>query len=209
MDVLKTLKEAKEKSRKRNFVQSWDLSVNLKGIDLKKPENRLNFDFQLPEGSGRDVKVCVIADTLVPEAEKIADFLIKKQDIAGIAANKKKMKEIVNNYDFFFGEISLMADIGRYFGPVMGPRGKMARPIPPKVKIEPLIQASKKTVRIILKENPVIHIFVGKENMEDEKISKNIEAVINFLQEKLPKGKDNLKSVYIKLTMGKAIRIAL
>ncbi len=207
MDILSKLKEAKEQSKKRNFVQSWDLSINLKNIDLKRPENRLNTDFQLPEGSGRDAKVCVIADSLAPEAEKIADFVVKKQEIAGIASDKKKLKELVNSYDFFFGEITLMAEIGRHFGPVMGPRGKMARPIPPKAKVEPFVKMAGKTVRVIVKENPVIHVLVGKENMEDERVARNIEAILNFVQEKLPKGKDNVKSAYIKLTMGKAVKV--
>jgi len=207
MDILEKLKEVRKNSKKRKFIQTWDLSVNLKNIDLKKPENRFTVDFQLPEGTGRDAKVCIIADTLIPKAEKIADFVIPKKDITQLASNKKKLKKIVNTYDFFFAEVTLMADIGRYFGPVMGPRGKMPKPIPPNANIESMLNTTKKTVRIILKENPVIHVVVGKENMPDEKVAKNIEAVLNFLKDKLPKGKENLKSVYVKLTMSKAVKI--
>jgi large subunit ribosomal protein L1 len=208
MDVLKALQEAKKESRKRKFVQSWDLSVNLKNIDLKRPENRLNMDFQLPEGRGSELKVCVIADSLENEAGKAgADFVIKKQEITGIGADKKRLKEIANTYDLFLGEMALMADVGRHLGTVLGPRGKMARPIPLKANLEVLVRTAKKTSRIVLKENPVIHLTVGKEDMEDEKVARNVESVVNLLQEKMPKGKENIKSVYIKLTMGKAVKV--
>ena len=69
-DMLKKLKEAGESSKPRKFRQSWDLTINVKGLDLKKPENRFRFDFMLPEGRGKPLKVCVIADSLAAEARK-------------------------------------------------------------------------------------------------------------------------------------------
>jgi large subunit ribosomal protein L1 len=205
--ILEKVKEAKENSKPRKFVQTWDFSINLKGLDLKKPENRFNLEFMLPEGRGKDQKVAFIVDTLETEAKKHADLVIKKSEIAGLVKNKKKLKKIANEYDWFFGEAPLMPLIGKSFGVIFGPRGKVPKPIPPKVSVEPFVKRAKSSVRIFVKESPVVHVSVGTDKMDDEKISKNIEAVYNVVREKLPKGRTNIKSMFIKLTMGKPVRL--
>ncbi len=207
MGFLERVKEAKEKSKKRGFTQSWDISINLRGIDLKKPENRLNLEFILPEGRGKENKVAVITDSLETEAKKSADIVIKRAELESLIKNKKKLKRIANEYDFFLGEVSLMPLIGKGFGAVLGPRGKMPKPIPPKINVESLIQRAKRVIKISLKESPVIHASIGTESMSDEQIAKNAQAVFDFVAEKLPKGKNNIKSAFIKLTMGKPVKL--
>ncbi|MFC2144028.1 hypothetical protein ACFLQO_01530 [Candidatus Aenigmatarchaeota archaeon] len=90
--IIDKIKEAREGSKARKFTQTWDFSVNLKGLNLKKPENRFNFEFMLPEGRGKDLKVVFVADTLESEARKHADLVIKKAEIPGLVKNKKKLK---------------------------------------------------------------------------------------------------------------------
>lgn len=205
--IIDKIKEAREGSKSRKFTQTWDFSVNLKGLNLKKPENRFNFDFMLPEGRGKDLKVVFIADTLESEAKKHADLVINKAEIPGLVKNKKKLKKIANDYDWFFGEISLMPFIGKSFGVILGPRGKVPKPVPPKVDVLPFVMRARKSIRITLKDSPVVHVPVGTDKMEDEKIASNVEAVYNAIKDKLPKGRTNIKSMYLKLTMGKSIRI--
>lgn len=207
MKILEKIKEAKEKSKQRKFTQTWDFSINLKGLDLKKPENRFNFEFILPEGRGRDLKVAFIVDNLESEAKKHADFVITKAEVAGLIKNKKKLKKIANEYDWFFGEASLMPLIGKSFGVIFGPRGKIPKPIPPKVNVEPFVQRAKKSIRIFVKDSPVVHVAVGTDKMSEESIAKNIEAVYDAVRDKLPKGNANIRSMYVKLTMGKSVKI--
>jgi large subunit ribosomal protein L1 len=206
-EFLEKVKEAKEKAKPRKFKQSWDFSINLKGLDLKKPENRINADLILPEGRGKSLKVAVIADSLAADARKAADLVITKEEIDEIAKNKKRLKKIANEYDRFLGEASLMPAVGKSFGIVLGQRGKMPKPIPPKAKIEPFVEAARRTVKIAIKESPVIQVSVGTDDMDEAKVATNMEAVFNMLKERLPKGKNNIKSAYIKLSMGPAIKI--
>ena len=205
--ILGKIKEAKEKSKERKFTQTWDFSINLKGMDLKKPENRFNFEFMLPEGRGKELKVAVITDTLETEAKKHADLVIKKTEIESLAKNKKKLKKIANEYDWFFGEASLMPLIGKSFGVVLGPRGKVPKPLPPKVNVEPFVKRAKRSIRIFVKDSPAVHVPIGTDKMTDEQIAKNIDAVYNAVREKLPKGRTNIRSMFIKLTMGKSVKI--
>lgn len=58
-----------------------------------------------------------------------------------------------------------------------------------------------------MRNNPVIHVRVGTKDMEDEKIAENIKAVLEFLLEKLEKGIQNIKSIYVKTTMGPPVPI--
>jgi len=205
--IIEKLKEAKENSKARKFSQTWDFSLNLKGLNLKKPENRFNFEFMLPEGRGKDQKVAFIVDTLETDAKKHADFVITKAQIESLKKNKKKLKKIANEYDWFFGEASLMPQIGKSFGVIFGPRGKVPKPVPPKVNIEPFVQRAKRSVRVFVKDSPVVHVSVGTDKMEDEKVAKNIDAVYSAVKEKLPKGRTNIKSMYLKLTMGKPVKL--
>ena len=206
-DIVNKIKKAKEESKERKFKQSWDFTINLKGIDLKKPENRFKMDFLLPEGRGKELKVCVIADSLYSEAKNHADLVISKDEIPGLAKNKKKLKALAKEYDWFYGEATLMAQIGKSFGVVLGTRGKMPKPVPPKVSLAPFVGRAKKSTMIALKESPVLHIPIGTEDMDPERIAKNANAVYNAVVPKLPKGRNSIKSLYLKLTMGKPIKL--
>jgi large subunit ribosomal protein L1 len=209
MSVTEKLKEAKEKSRSRNFAQSWDLIFVLKDIDLKKPENRLNLEFFLPAGLGKEVKAAVVADSLSTEAKKHADLVITKSEIQSLGKNKKKLRKLARDYDWWFGEAPLMPMIGKSLGAILGTRGKMPKPVPPKINLEGLIKRAKGSVRIRLTNTPVIQVRIGSESMPDEEVSKNVDAVKTFVLEHLPKGKYNIKNVMVKLTMGKPIKLEM
>jgi large subunit ribosomal protein L1 len=208
--LISLVKHAKKQPKQRKFTQTWDLSVNLKGINLKKPENRFSVDALLPGGRGKEVKIAVIADSLAPAAEKAgADLVIRKQEIESLGRNKKKLKKIAASYDWFYGEATLMPMIAKAMGVVLGPRGKIPKPIPPKAKVEPFIQRARTSVRVAVKENPVIHVIVGSEKLDDEKVVANIESVYTLIKDRLPKGKNNIRSVYLKLTMGQPVKLDL
>ncbi len=207
MTIQEKIKEAKENSKPRKFAQTWDLVFNLKDMDLKKPENRLNLELFLPEGLGKDLKTVVVADTLYADAKKHADLAITKDEIPKIGKDKKKLKKLAREYDWWFGEAPLMPTIGKVFGVVLGTRGKMPKPVPPKINLEGILARAKKSVKIRLVSTPVIQISVGNESMPDEKVAKNVETALNFVEEKLPKGKSNIRNISLKLTMGKPVKL--
>jgi large subunit ribosomal protein L1 len=205
--ILEALENAKKDSKKRKFSQTWDFSIILTGIDLKKPENRFSLEFSLPEGRGKDVKVAVIADAMAKEAKGIADIVINKQELEAMEKDKKKLKNIINQHDWFLAEAQLMPYIGKTFGAIFGPRGKLPKPIPPKAKLEPLVNAMKRSQRVVLKESPVVHIPVGTDSMPPEAVARNIEAAYSLVKDRLPKGKANIKTTLLKLTMGKPVKV--
>lgn len=209
MSIEEKLKEAKEKSKPRRFAQSWDLIFVLRDIDLKKPENRLNLEFFLPQGLGKDLKTAVFAESMIADAKKHADIVITKGEISSLGKDKKKLRKLAREYDWWFAEAPLMLQIGKELGAVLGTRGKMPKPVPPKINLEGMIKRAKGSVRIRLTSTPVLQIRVGSDTMDDEDVSKNIDAVYNFVRDHLPKGKNSIRNVLVKLTMGKPVKLEL
>jgi large subunit ribosomal protein L1 len=207
MSLKDKIKEAKENSKPRKFSQTWDLVFNLKDMDLKKPENRLNLELLLPEGLGKELKTAVVADQLYADAKKHADIAITKAEIPKLGKDKKKLKQLASEYDWWFGEAPLMPLIGKELGAILGTRGKMPKPLPPKVPLQGILGRAKKSVKIRLVSTPVIQIAVGNESMPDEKVIANLEAALSFVEEHLPKGKNNIRNISLKLTMGKPVKI--
>ncbi|MDK2869672.1 MAG: large subunit ribosomal protein [Pyrococcus sp.] len=207
--IVKAVKEAKARAKPRNFTQSVEVAVNLKDIDLKRPENRFKLEVVLPHGRGKDVKIAVIADGAVAEAaRKLGLDVISSAELEEIASSPRQARKLAKKYDFFIAEAPLMPKIGRYLGRYLGPRNKMPVVVPPTLTdLTPIVERLKKTVRIQLKNNPVVHAPVGTEKMSDEEIAENIEAVLNAIIGKLERGESQVKSVYVKTTMGPAVKI--
>ncbi len=202
-----SIKFARRSSKKRNFSQTFDLIVNLKGIDLKKPENRFNIEVQLPEGRGKEPKIAFFGDSLLEEARSLGHTVIAKDDIEKLAGNRKEIKRFANEYDIFLAETTLMPLIGKTLGTVLGPRNKLPKPVPPKVRLQPFIEASRKSVRISLKDSPVIQVAIASEGMADEQVLKNLEVVYAAVRDRLPKGRQNIRNMLLKMTMGRPVKL--
>ncbi len=206
--LVEAVRAAREASKKRNFVQSFDLAVNLRDIDMSKPENRLNEEVVLPGGRGKPVRVGVIAgDELAMAAKEHADLLITKEELQELAKDRKKAKKVAESADFFIAQADLMPLVGRVLGPILGPRGKMPKPVPPNAPLQNIIARLRNTVRLRTKDKPVLHVAVGTEEMKDEDVAKNIEAVLTHLERKLDAGMGGIKSIYLKTTMGQSVKV--
>ncbi|MEM7819547.1 MAG: 50S ribosomal protein L1 [Candidatus Aenigmatarchaeota archaeon] len=196
--IIDAIKYLKENSKKRNFIQSFDLIVTLKNIDTKKPENKFSKDLILPHGRGKDIKICIISEN--------GD--IKRSDIEELGTNKKKAKELAKKYDFFVCEAPLMPLVGKILGKYLAPKNKMPKLLPPGKDLKSVIDEIKNTVRIRLRDSPTIQVSVGTEKMEDNQIRDNIEKVLEEIKKSLPQ-KAQIKNIYIKLTMSKPVRIGV
>jgi large subunit ribosomal protein L1 len=208
-EILEAVKKAKEESLPRNFTQSVDVVITIKDLDVKKPENRMDEEVLLPNGRGKEVKIAFIADgELALQAKNAgADLVINRPDLEDMGKDRKQAKKIANQHDFFVAQADMMPMVGRFLGPVLGPRKKMPKPVPATVKPEPIMERLKSTVKVRIKDQPVVQALVGSQDMEDELIAGNIEAVLGLLDQKLEKGRSQIKSMYVKTTMGPVARV--
>jgi large subunit ribosomal protein L1 len=208
-EIVEAVKKAKEESKPRNFTQSIDVVINIKDLDVKKPENRIDEEVFLPNGRGKGIKIAFIADGELAELAKNAgaDLVITKENLEDLGKDRKAAKKMANEYTFFVAQADMMPQVGRFLGPVLGPRKKMPKPVPASVKPDPIMDRLSNTVKIRIKDQPVIQVIIGSQDMEDEKIADNVEAVLGILDRKLEKGRNQIKSMYIKTTMGPVARV--
>jgi len=207
--IAKAVTDMRSKAVKRKFTQSVELAVKMRELDLKRPEARINEPLELPTPASKDVKVAVIAggDLAIRAKNAGADLVIGKEDLDKFGRSKKEARKIAQKYDFFVAEAPLMPQVGKTLGQMLGPRGKMPTPVPPTVAIDDVIKRQRRNVRLKMKDQPVIQCKVGTEDMPDDVLVQNIQAVISRLESKLEKGAKNISKVAIKTTMGPLIKV--
>jgi large subunit ribosomal protein L1 len=208
-ETVEAVKQALSSKPKRNFVESVDLAINLKNIDLSQPKNRVDEDIILPSGLGKSVKIAVFAkgDVAVNAEKAGADYVFTPDEIDKLGADKPRAKKLAGEVNFFIAETAYMPSIGKKLGQVLGPRGKMPTPLPPQADVVNLITRQKKSIKVRSKDRMTFHTTIGTEQMTPEDIAENIDAIIKRLESKLEKGKFNIGAVYVKTTMGPAVKV--
>ena len=210
-NLTEVVEEVKKSCKGKGFKQSIELIVNLRDLDLRRPENRIIGLMELPHPPNKPVKVCVFASgELYTKAKKLGvDLILTRDDLERIAKDKRQAKKIAKSHDFFVAEASLMPLIGRMWGVYLGPRGKMPTPVPPTADIESILERLRRTVRIRVRNQPVVQLRVGTEDMDSKQIAENVNAALNWIIDRLPKGLTNIKDVYLKGTMTPSFRVEL
>jgi large subunit ribosomal protein L1 len=184
------------------------LAINLVDVDLSIPKNRIQEDIILPNGRGKQVKVCVIGGgELALKAKDVADLVITPETLGAFADDKKQAKKVANQIDYFIAEAPLMAQVGKRLGTVLGPRGKMPKPIPPGTDPVGMVDALRKSVTVRTKDRKTFHVPVGTVDMDAEKIAENIDTIVKRVALRLEKGNANIQSAYVKTSMGPSERI--
>jgi len=207
--LLDAVKEAKSKSGEKKFTQSIELILDIKEIDMKSPEGKIQQVIELPHATGKPNKILVVASGELAMNARNAkvDKVMEKADLEGLAGKKKELRKLANTYDVFLSEAPLMPLVGRNFGPVLGPRGKLPVPVPPNADITTLVKKHRKTVVVRMRNQPIIQCAVGTADMKEEQIVENIQAVLRVLEGKLKRGLKNIKYAFIKTSMGTPVKI--
>lgn len=201
MKAIDAIKELR-KEDKRKFTQTVDLIFNFQKYDPRK--QGLNTFVQVPHPAEK--RICAFLSA----KSKIVDTIIK-EDFDKYKDNKV-IKQLAAKYDSFIAVAPMMAPVATKFGRVLGPMGKMPSPqagIIPQDTDEAIakeVEKMRKVIRVRTKENS-LKLTVGKEDMSDEDLAENIEAVVKAVANLLPTKKDNIKNVLVKFTMTKPLEI--
>jgi len=183
---VETVKKLLEAAKPRKFKESVELAVNLRDVDLSVPKNRVDEEVVLPKGRGKSIRICVFASgELALKARNVADLVIQPQEIEEYATNKRKARGLAQACDFFIAEAPLMPVIGKRLG---------------------LITAMRNTVRVRSRDKPTFHAALGTRDMPPEDLAENLDAVMRRLIGKLERGRFNIRSAYLKTTMGPAVK---
>ncbi|MCP4336740.1 MAG: 50S ribosomal protein L1 [Mycoplasma sp.] len=205
-ELLDAIKLAK-KATSAKFDQSVDLIFNL-NLDTRKADQQLRGSIELPEGTGKDIKVLATSD--IPDQLKAA-----KTSGADLIADSQELTEILKkgvfNFDVIVATPKMMMTLGK-FGKLLGPKGLMPNPktgtvTPNLEKAVKSLKSGKANYRTDKEGN--VHTMIGKQSFDDEKLVKNANTIIELINKLKPKTTKGtyIKNIVVKTTMGASVKV--
>ena len=207
-NIKTAIQSALDESPERKFVESVEISFTLRDVDLKEPVNRIQEEVRLPSGRGKPVKISMFAGGEMATKAKAAGIeVIDPSTIEDLGGNKQLARKVANKSDFFLAEIPHMGTVGRFLGVVLGPRGKMPRPVPPNVDPGMIATGLKDTSIVRSRDRVTFHTAFGSREQGIDDLTVNAVAIWERVMSKLERGAGNIRSCYIKTSMGPAIKV--
>ncbi|HLT24139.1 MAG TPA: 50S ribosomal protein L1 [Ignavibacteria bacterium] len=194
-----------KKCSKTKFDESVDVAMKL-GVDPKHADQVVRGTVSLPHGTGKSVRVLVIA-----KEDKHAEAKEAGADHVGFEDYLNKIKEGWTDIDVIIASPDAMAELGK-LGKVLGPRGLMPNPksgtVTPKVgEAVKEVKAGKIDFRV--DKTGIVHSGVGKVSFDESQLAENISTFISTIIKLKPSAAKGtyIKSIYVSSTMGPGIHI--
>lgn len=213
-EALETLKKMNDTSKQRKFTQSIEMMINFKGVNFKKPENLIDIRVEMPHATGK-----MSGRSLLFVHDKNFAAMIKGKvtkivfDEEIPKLNKKDAAALASEFDIFMAEGAAMLVVGKHLGQILAPKGKMPSLVQANVEsVQQNLTKLSTATRITNKKGkfmPLVHVLVGTEAMPVEHVMENMVAAYNAVVNLLPGKKQNIKSVFVKKTMGPAIKVIM
>lgn len=201
-EAVKTLQE----QTKVKFVESLDCAVRL-GVDPRHADQMIRGTVSLPNGTGKEVRVLVMA-----KGPKAKEALDAGADYAGLEDYLEKIKGGWADIDVLIATPDVMAEVGK-LGKILGPKGLMPNPKSGTVTmdVEKAVREVKAgKIEFRVDKTGIIHVSVGKLNFETDKLVENTNAFLNMIVKLKPASAKGqyLKSVFLSSTMGPGLKIS-
>lgn len=195
------------KAKKRNFTETIELQIGLKNYDPQK-DKRFSGSVKLPYCPRPQMAVCVLGDVKhCEEAQAMGVDAMTVDDLKKLNKNKKLVKKLAKKYAAFLASDSVIKMIPRLLGPGLNKAGKFPTLITHNDSLESKVNEIRSTVKYQLKKVLCLGVAVGNVAMSDKELYINIQMSVNFLVSLLKKNWQNVKTLYIKSTMGKPMRL--
>ncbi|HKB84721.1 MAG TPA: 50S ribosomal protein L1 [Ignavibacteriaceae bacterium] len=202
IDAVQALKE----NSKVKFTESVDCAVRL-GVDPRHADQMVRGTVTLPNGTGKEVKVLVIA-----KGGKVQDALDAGADFAGFEEYLEKIKGGWADIDVIVATPDSMGELGK-LGRILGPKGLMPNPKSGTVTQDVAtavkeVKAGKIDFRV--EKAGIVHTSIGKMNFDAEKLAENARAFLNTIVKLKPASAKGqyIKSIYLSSTMGPGLKIS-
>ena len=190
---------------KAKFDESIELAVNL-GVDPRHADQQVRGVVNLPSGTGRDVRVAVIA-----KDAKAAEATAAGADIVGAEELVERIQGGFMEFDRVIATPDMMALVGR-LGKVLGPRGLMPNPrvgtVTPNVG-QAVKDAKGGAIEFRTEKTGIIHAGIGKASFSDDAILANVKALVDALNKAKPSGAKGtyVKKISLSSTMGPGFKV--
>jgi len=203
--ITAVLEGAQEKPR--NFTETIELQIGLKNYDPQK-DKRFSGTVKLPYCPRPNMKVCVLGDVQhCEQATAMGVDAMSIEDLKKLNKNKKLVKKLAKKYAAFLASDSVIKMIPRLLGPGLNKAGKFPTLVTHNDSLEAKVLEIKSSVKYQLKKVLCMGVAVGNVSLADKDLYINIQMAVNFLVSLLKKNWQNVKSLHIKTTMGKPVRL--
>lgn len=194
------------KTSPAKFDASVELHIRL-NVDPRQADQNVRDSVILPAGSGKDVKIAVVADDSQTDAAKAAGADIIGNDKIFALLDKETI-----TFDILISTPANMAKLGKY-AKLLGPRGLMPNPKSGTVTndIEKAITEAKAgKVEYRVDSSGILHIHVGKASFTPAKLQQNIESVFSSVKQAKPTSVKGtfIHSIHLTTTMGPSLKIS-
>lgn len=189
------------------FDATVELHINL-GVDPRQADQNVRDTLVLPAGTGKTIRIAVLA-----EADDAAAAKKAGADIAGSDDLLKDIEKGVLNFDTLIATPMMMAKLGKY-ARVLGPKGLMPNPksgtVTPDV-VKAVAQAKAGRVEYRVDSTGIVHLGAGKVSFGADKLLQNVQAIFASIKANKP---SSLKGLYVKritvsTTMGPGIKVVV
>jgi large subunit ribosomal protein L1 len=190
---------------KAKFDEGVDIAVNL-GVDPKYADQMVRGVCQLPNGTGRTVRVAVFARGAKADEAKAAGA-----DVVGAEDLVEQVQAGKMDFDRVIATPDMMALVGR-LGKVLGPRGLMPNPKVGTVTMDvkkAVADSKGGAVEFRVEKAGIVHAGIGKASFTQEALAENARALVDALMKAKPTGAKGtyLKKVALSSTMGPGVRV--
>lgn len=205
---LYSLEEAVKLVKERataKFDETIEVALNL-GVDPRHADQMVRGVVELPNGSGRSVRVAVFAkDAKADEAKEAGADLVGAEDLM------ETVQGGAIDFDRCIATPDMMPLVGR-LGKVLGPRNLMPNPKVGTVTtdIAEAVKAAKGgAVEFRVEKAGIVHAGVGKASFSEEQITGNVQAFLNAVQKARPTGAKGtfIKRIALSSSMGPGVKI--
>jgi large subunit ribosomal protein L1 len=187
------------------FDESIEIAVNL-GVDPRHADQNVRGVVSLPSGTGRDVRVAVIAkDAKAEEAKAAGAEIVGAEDLV------ERIQGGFMEFDRVIATPDMMALVGR-LGKVLGPRGLMPNPrvgtVTPNVG-QAVKDAKGGSIEFRVEKAGIVHAGVGKASFTEEALTANVKALVDALNRAKPSGAKGtyVKRISLSSTMGPGFKV--
>jgi len=201
------IKGEEKKGKVRKFIESVELQVTLKNYDPSR-DKRFSGSFRLPQVPKVNSTVCVIGNQ--KHCEKADQLGIDKMtidDLKKFNKNKKLIKKFAKKYDNFLASATLIKQIPRILGPGLTKAGKFPTVLDENENVQEKVETTKATIKFQMKKVMCLSLAVANVQMKKNEIILNVQLAVNFLVSLLKKNWQNVKTLYIKSSMGPPLQI--
>lgn len=190
---------------KVKFDESVEVSIKL-GVDPRKSDQQVRSTVTLPNGTGKDMKIVVLA-----KGDKVKEALDAGAMEAGDNELVDKIKNGWTDFDAMIATPDMMREVGR-LGKILGPRGLMPTPKAGTVTndVANAVEELKKgKVEFKVDKSALINNVVGKLSFEAKALKENVSALLSALTKMKPASSKGqfMQSLYISSTMGPGLKV--